>query len=319
MGIIRTPMISVVSPVYLAEECVVELCQRLISELSRLTNDFEIILVDDRSPDKSWSVIQKQSKLDRRVKGIRLARNFGQHQAITAGLDAAQGDWIVVMDCDLQDPPEGISALYQEALRGYEIVVARFELRRESGFRQFISKTFWRMLSWLAGLEFDPRVGNFRIMSRLVVDNMGQYREQLRYLGGIVALMGFTSSHVAMARHSRFKGESSYTFSRLASIATDIALAYSDKPLKISIFIGLFITLGSFLVGGIALALQIAGIVQMPGWTSVIVSLYAIGGLILANLGVIGYYLGRTFDEVKRRPLYIVESTTTKTVIPQAS
>jgi adenylylsulfate kinase-like enzyme/glycosyltransferase involved in cell wall biosynthesis len=302
--------ISIVSPVYRAESCVEELCRRLKMAIAPLTEDFEIILVEDRGPDNSWTAIQAEARKDSRVRGIRLAKNFGQHRAITAGLDIANGDWVVVMDCDLQDPPEEIPQLYVKAQEGYEIVVAQFEERAESTLRQKVSQTFWAGLSWLAGISFDHRIGNFRIMSRRVVENFRTYREQLRLLGGITALMGFTTTTLPLKRDERFAGETSYTFKKLLSIAIDIVMAYSDKPLKISIAAGLVISGLAIFVGASIFVLGIAGLINVPGWASVMVSLYLIGGLIIANLGVIGYYIGKTFDETKRRPLYIVENTT---------
>lgn len=304
------PQISVVSPVYKAESCVAELCRRIKLALEPLTSDYEIILVEDRSPDQSWSAIKEECLKDDRVFGIRLAKNFGQHRAITAGLDVASGDWVVVMDCDLQDPPEQIPLLYAKALEGNEIVVAEFEERQESAIRQKFSKTFWAALSWLAGIWFDPRVGNFRIMSKQVVENFRSYREQLRLLGGVTALMGFTTASIPVKREERFAGETSYSLSKLLGVAVDIAMAYSDKPLKISVVIGLLMAGLSITVGGIILLLGLMGKIAVPGWASVMVSLYLIGGLIIANLGIIGYYLGMTFHETKRRPLYIIESTT---------
>lgn len=304
------PHISVVSPVYRAEECVGELCRRLKSALGTLTEDYEIILVEDRSPDASWEAIEKEAAMDDRVRGIRLARNFGQHFAITAGLDVAAGDWVVVMDCDLQDPPEQIPNLYAKAQEGYKVVVASFEQRSESVFRQWLSRKFWGGLSWMAGIEFDPKIGNFRIMSRDVVDGFKRYREQLRFLGGILSLMGFSTAHVSMPRADRFAGRSSYNFRKLMAAATDIVMAYSDKPLKISITLGLVMAALSILTGVVIFALSIADVIEVPGWASVMVSLYLIGGLIIANLGVIGYYLGRTYDEAKRRPLYMIDKVT---------
>lgn len=303
-----TPHISIVSPVYQAESCVAELCRRLKQSLCSITDSFEIILVEDRSPDNSWAAIEKEAQKDSRIRGVRLSRNFGQHRAITAGLDLAQGDWVVVMDCDLQDPPEAIPLLYARAKDGYQIVIAQFTDRIESGFRQATSRLFWAGLSWLAGADFDHRVGNFRIMSRKVVENFRSYREQLRLLGGLTNLMGFTTAYLPLKRGDRFSGNSSYTFRKLLAIAIDISMAYSDKPLRISIATGTIISGLSLTVGGIILLLGLGGLISVPGWASVMVSLYFLGGLIIANLGVIGYYVGKTFDEAKGRPLYIIES-----------
>jgi dolichol-phosphate mannosyltransferase len=304
------PILSVVIPVYGADSCVPELCKRLQKSLSSITQDYEIILVEDRSPDTSWSKIIKETELDSRVRGVRLSRNFGQHRAITAGLDIADGDWVVVMDCDLQDPPEAIPELYSKALEGHHIVMASFEERKESWVRQFISKIFWLILSRLAGFDFDFKNGNFRIMSRLVVQNFRKYREQLRLLGGINNLMGFTKCSIKIERQERHSGKSSYTLSKLLSIAFEICMAYSDKPLKLAVGIGLSLSSLSVIVGIYFIYLQLSGSLEVPGWASLIVSTYLVGGLILASIGVLGYYLGRVFDEVKNRPLYLIEQIT---------
>ena len=310
------PVLSVVIPVYGADSCVPELCNRLNKSLSSITQDFEIILVEDRSPDASWAKIVEETKIDSRVRGIRLSRNFGQHRAITAGLDIAEGDWVVVMDCDLQDPPEAIPELYKKALGGYHIVMASFEERKESWVRQFISKLFWSLLSRLAGFEFDFKNGNFRIMSRLVVQNFRKYREQLRLLGGINNLMGFTQCSINIDRHERHSGKSSYTLSKLLSIAFEICMAYSDKPLKLAVGVGLSLSSLSVLVGAYFIYLQLTGSLEVPGWASLIVSTYLVGGLVLASVGVLGYYLGKIFDEVKDRPLYLIEQITPSPIAP---
>jgi len=304
------PYISIVSPVYRAENCISELCRRLKVALTPITENFEILLVGDRSPDNSWAAIQVEASKDSRIRGIRLSKNFGQHRAITAGLDIARGDWVVVMDCDLQDPPEEIPRLYAKAREGYEIVAAKFEERAESTVRQKISQSFWAALSWLAGITFDHKIGNFRIMSRRVVKNFRCYREQLRLLGGITALMGFTSITLPLKRNERFAGETSYTLRKLLAIAIDIAMAYSDRPLKLSVAAGLVISGLAIFAGIVIFVLGLIGLIDVPGWASVMVSLYLIGGLIIANLGIIGYYIGKTFDETKRRPLYVIENTT---------
>lgn len=309
-GPMTVPHLSIVSPVFQAEACVPELCRRLKQALAPITENFEIILIEDRSPDNSWAAIQAEATQDPRVRGIRLARNSGQHVAITAGLDFAEGDWVVVMDCDLQDSPEDIPHLYATAIQGYEIVIAQFYERTESTFRQGVSRAFWSGLSWLAGITFDHRSGNFRIMSSRVVKNFRNYREQLRFLGGITALMGFTTTTLKLTRKERYTGRSSYTLQKLFSIAIDIAMAYSDKPLKLSVFVGFIISALALVVGGTILILGINGKVEVPGWASVMVSLYFLSGLIIANLGLIGYYIGKIFDESKRRPLYNIEKTT---------
>lgn len=302
------PKISVISPIYKAENCIHELCSRLHKSLSLITEDYEILLIDDRSPDSSWELILKEVKKSKKVKAIRLTKNFGQHYAITAGIDAASGDWIVIMDCDLQDPPEQIINLYNKALTGEtEVVTALFQEKTEVFYKQWISKFFWLSLSWLSGIKFDPRIGNFRIISRKVVENFKLYNEHLRFLGGILAIMGHESSTVPMDRNSRFSGKSSYNLRRQLIISRDIIMAYSDKPLKIFVSLGFIISFISILAGITIITLHLNRIIIVPGWASVMVSLYFLGGIIIANLGLIGVYLGRTFDETKRRPLYLID------------
>lgn len=299
-------LLSVISPVYQAEDCINELYSRLVTTLATIAANFEIILVEDCSSDKSWDIIEQLCHRDKRVKGIKLSRNFGQHCAITAGLDQAEGQWAVVMDCDLQDPPEKIIDLYQRAIQGYHIVEAKFINRKESWLNQIRSIIFWKLLSFLAGTKFDPQIGNFRIMSRQVIDSFCRYREQLRYLGGIIKLMGFKTSKISIVREARHQGKTSYTLRKLLSVAVDIIVAYSDKPLKASIYFGFIITVLSLLIGSIVIGLWLAGYTSLPGWTSVVLSIYFVGGIIIGNLGIIGIYLARTFNETKRRPLYLI-------------
>lgn len=302
------PIVSVVSPVYLAAGNVSELCRRLEIALAQVSHDYEIVLVEDGSPDSSWDEIVQEASRNNRIRGLKLSRNFGQHHAITAGVDFATGDWVVVMDCDLQDPPELIPQLFNKAKEGNDLVVALFEERLGKKTKQLFSEGFWRALTWLTDLPFDHRVGNFRIFSRRVADNFKLYREQARLLGGINALTGFRTSHISATREERFFGKSAYTLRKLFSTALNLALAYSDKPLRIMVALGFIISGMSFVGGLVILGLGLSGIISVPGWVSVMVSLYLLSGLILANLGIVGFYVGKTFDEAKKRPLYILET-----------
>jgi dolichol-phosphate mannosyltransferase len=308
-GVDAGPRLTIVSPVYQSEACVAELCRRLRLAVTQVVKTYEIILVDDGSTDRSWEAIVTEAALGD-VRGIRLARNVGQHRAITAGLDHAKGDWVVVIDCDLQDPPEAIADLYRKAQEGFEVVVARFEDRVESRRRQVVSRAFWRLLSYLSDAKFDPRVGNYRIMSRRVVANFIRYREQSRLLGGVIAIMGFEVGFVSVPRGSRFAGDTTYSPRKLLAVAVDLTLTYSDKPLRLSVWAGALIALAALLAGvAVIIAHLVAGF-RAPGWASIMVSLYFLGGVIIANLGLIGTYVGRTFDESKKRPLYIIADET---------
>jgi glycosyltransferase involved in cell wall biosynthesis len=302
------PVISVVSPVYLGAGNVSELCRRLEIALSQISDDYEIVLVEDGSPDSSWDEISQEASRNSNIRGLKLSRNFGQHHAITAGIDFASGDWVVVMDCDLQDPPELIPELYRKGKEGHDVVVALFEERQGNKTKQLFSRVFWRILKWLTDLPFDHRVGNFRIFSRRAAESFKLYREQARLLGGINALAGFRISHISATRADRFSGKSAYTFKKLMATAIDLALAYSNKPLRIMVALGFTISGLSTITGLVILGMGLSGLVSVPGWVSVMVSLYLLSGLMLANLGIVGFYVGKTLEEAKKRPLYVLET-----------
>ena len=304
------PHISIVVPVYKAENCLEELCSRLKSSIGTITEDFEIILVEDCGGDRSWELIGKIAEEDPRVKGMQFSRNFGQHYGITAGLDHAGGDWVVVMDCDLQDRPEEIPRLYEKALEGYDIVLARRGKREDPFLKRLTSRLFYRLFSYLSDMEYDGQTGNFRIMSNKVVMNFRTMREQLRFFGGLVNWMGFPSASIDVQHASRFEGKSTYTFSKLWKLATETIIAYSDKPLRLSIRFGFTISFASFLYGLYIVYHALFEGTPIMGWSSLIVSLYFLGGIVISILGVIGIYLGKTFDEAKRRPLYIIHHKT---------
>lgn len=300
--------LSVIVPVYNAVECLEELHERLLSSCQPLSSDFEMILVEDGGLDGSWEAIQALSRKDRRVKALRFSRNFGQHYAITAGLDHCDGDWVVVMDCDLQDPPEDIPRLYEKAREGYDVVLARRVRREDPFFKRCCSFFFYKILGYFSEIPFDHRVGNFRILSRRVVESIRPLREQLRFLGGLVQWAGFKTGFVDTAHAKRLKGRSSYSLFRSWKLAVHSLIAYSDKPLRMFVRIGFFISAGSFACGLFIVAKYFLFQTPVMGWSSLIVSLYFLSGIIIAVLGVIGIYLGKTFDEAKRRPLYVVES-----------
>lgn len=304
------PLISVVIPVYRAEKILDELYRRLVAALSTVSSNFEIILVEDCGPDNSWQEIERLAHADARVKGLQFSRNFGQHYGITAGLDHCQGDWVVVMDCDLQDAPEEIPRLYAKAREGYDVVLALRGERQDPLLKRFTSWLFYRLFSYLADIEFDGDSGNFRIMSRQVVRNFNRMREQLRFFGGHVQWMGFPTTGIRVQHAERAEGTSTYTFAKLWKLASDTIIAYSDKPLRMAARLGLTIAAVSFVFGAYILVRSLIQSSPIPGWSSLIVSLYFIGGLIIGILGILGVYLGKTFDESKKRPLYIVRRAT---------
>jgi polyisoprenyl-phosphate glycosyltransferase len=305
--------ISVVIPVYKAEGCLRELYKRLELSLETITGDFEVLFVEDCSGDLSWEIIIELAQMDTRVRGIQFTRNFGQHYGITAGLDHCDGDWIVVMDCDLQDRPEEIPRLYIKAKEGYDVVLARRGKRQDPWLKRLSSQLFYRLFNYLTDLKYDGEVGNFRIISRRVAENFRLMREQLRFFGGIVDWMGFPTASIDVRHEERFSGQSTYSFRKLWKLASETIIAYSDKPLRISIKLGFLISGFAFLYGGFILLKSIIYGSPVMGWSSLIVSLYFLGGIIIATLGILGVYLGKTFDETKKRPLYLIRNMTCKT------
>ncbi len=302
--------ISVVIPVFRAEGCLEELYRRLKAALEPVTHDFEIMLVEDRGGDGSWQIIAELARRDPRVKGLQFSRNFGQHHGITAGLDHCDGDWVVVMDCDLQDRPEEIPRLYAKAQEGYAVVLARRGKRNHPLVKRMLSWTFYRLFSYLADTEYDPQAGNFRIVSRKVVAAYRTMRERSRFFGSLVNWMGFPTASIEVQHDDRYAGESTYTFGKLWQLAAETIVAYSDKPLRLAIRSGFLIAALAFLCGMYVLFRALFYGSPVTGWSSLMVSIYFIGGIIIALLGIIGIYLGRTYDETKRRPLYLILHST---------
>lgn len=301
------PHLSIVSPVYNAEKIIPDLVERIESSIQDITDEYEIILVEDGGPDNSWGVIEDIVKSNPNVVGIKLSRNFGQHYAITAGLDHASGDWIVVMDCDLQDQPEEIEKLYNKAQEGFDIVLARRFDRKDRFFKKLFSKIFYRTLGYLTGSEQDETVANFGIYNKNVVNAVVSMRESIRYFPTMVKWVGFKSTKVNVEHDDRNEGESSYNLKRLINLALDIILAYSDKPIRLLIKTGLFISLISVLVALIYFIKWLKGDVLVLGYTSLIISIWLLSGIIISTLGIIGLYVGKTFEGVKKRPIYIIK------------
>ncbi len=299
--------ISVVVPVYGCPGALPELHRRLTTTLSNLVESYEIILVDDRCPQGSWEVVKQLAEADDHVVGMRLSRNFGQPRAITAGLDRARGDWSVVMDCDCQDPPEAISALYKKALEGYDIVFARRVGRKDSHRTLALSHMFYRLYSYLAEADVDPDVGNFSIASRRAIEGYLSMREQGRDYSLFMAWVGFEQTSIDITPEERFEGKSSYTLGRKISLGVESITAHSKKPLNLAVKFGFAMAVVAFLVI-IALIIQHFVDPNIPmGWPSTIATIVLVGGIIVSVMGVVGIYVGNTFAEAKQRPLYLVE------------
>ena len=301
--------ISVVSPIYGCKACLPELYERLVSALSSITPSFEIILVNDACPQNSWECIETLCAKDTRDKGINLSRNFGQHYAISAGLDHARGEWVVVMDCDLQDQPEEILKFYAKAQEGYDIVFGQRVNRKDSFFKKFGSAAFNRVLEYFTGSRHDNTIANFGIYAKKVIATINRYREQSRDFLLFAKLVGFKKAVIEIEHAPRAHGESSYTLSKLIRLAIDSIVSHSNKPLRLCIKLGFFIAMASM---GFALWLILRYFfyhTPTEGWTSLMVSMFFMFGLLFAVIGIVGLYIGKIFDEVKQRPLYIIGET----------
>lgn len=302
--------ISIIVPVYKAEDTLEELYHRVKNTIETITTNFELILVEDCGGDRSWDIICKLAQNDKRVRGFKFSRNFGQHYGITAGLDYCRGDWVVIMDGDLQDQPEEILKLYNKIQDGYDVVVAKVAKRNHPLVKRALSWCFYKAFNYLLDIPYDSEVGNFRIISRKVVLNFRRMRENLRFFGGLINWLGFSTTAIYVHHAKRIHGKSNYTLRKLRKLASDAILAYSDKPLRLCIRFGFNMSFFAFLYGIYIFFSALNNHSSIAGWSSLIVSIYFIGGIIISILGVIGIYLGKTFDEVKKRPLYILSQTT---------
>jgi glycosyltransferase involved in cell wall biosynthesis len=304
----RRTTLSVIAPVYQNEAHLRRLHAEVAETIGRIANidAFELVLVDDGSPDDSWKIICELSAEDHRVKGLKFSRNFGQHHAITAGLDACSGDWAVVMDADGQDPPAAIAQLWEMAQKGYHVVNARRVERTDHRVRVWLSNAYHDLFQWLSGFNYDREVANFRLIHRKVIDALKQMRESFRGFPLHVHWLGFASTSVDVLHSQRWSGRSTYSPSRLLALALEVAVTYSNKPLKIVIGFGLALSLLSA-IGILIIILRSLFLgLPVPGWVSLMASVWLFSGLILAQLGIMGLYIARVVTECQGRPLYAV-------------
>lgn len=299
---------SVVSPVYGCRACLHELLQRLHEHLGTYT--YEVILVDDQSPDGAWEEIIACRQNFHRVRGIRLSKNFGQHAAIQAGLELAKGEAVIVMDCDLQDRPDQLPKLIEAFKQGYDAVLARRTYRADNWFKTFFSKTFYRLLSYLTETDIDPSIANYGIYSKKVVKAVLDMGDYVRFFPSMVSWVGFKTKAVDVEHGARTAGKSSYSFGKLLRLGVNVIISFSDKPLRLLIKFGFFLVFLVLIAALIVLYKYLTGSIEVLGYTSLILSVWFIGGLTMSLLGLIGIYLGKAFDQVKERPVYIIAEST---------
>ncbi len=301
--------VDVVVPCYGCPQALPELAARLTATLTGLAQSFKIIMVDDRCPKNSWASITAVAAENPHVKGIRLAKNVGQHNAITAGVTHSTADWVVVMDCDLQDVPEELSKMVAALTEGTKIVFAQRIERKDGYFKQLGSRLFHKFLSYMADTQSDPSIANYSIVHRKVINAFLSYAETTRVYPILIKNLGFKTKYVPIETDVRHSGKSSYSLRRLLKLAADISISFSDKPMWLMIYFGFFVTCFSFLISIVQFARWLINGSGVPGWTSLILSVWFLGGVIMAMLGVLGVYLAKTFDETKRRPLFVVDET----------
>ena len=302
-------LISVVIPEYKGASMVHELTRRLNVVLSCLTEKYEIIFVNDASPDNSWEEIRKECLIGSNVKGLNLSRNFGQHYAITAGLHFATGEWIVVMDCDLQDRPEEIPKLYAKALEGFDSVFAQRIERQDSFLKRLSSALFYKVFSFLTDSKQDCSVANFGIYHRKVINSVLSMGDSIRYFPFMVQWVGFRKYYLPVVHDEREKGRSSYSLFKLLRLAGDNMIGFSEKPLRLMLRLGFIVVIGALLVALYYLLKYCLGLVHVSGFTTLVISLWLLAGIVIMLIGVVGIYIGKIFDRVKGRPTYIVEDT----------
>ena len=300
------PVISIVSPVYRGEKMVHELVCRIQKNVSGFTEDYEIILVNDASPDNSWQAILQECSIDHRIKGINLSRNFGQHRAILSGLQYAKGDWVVVMDCDLQDKPEEISTLYKKALEGYDVVFAQRVERKDSLLKRMSSTIFYSVFRFLSGVKFDNQVANFGIYKQSVIQAVRNMPERDRSFPVQVSYVGFKTTHIPVTHGQRQEGGSSYTLKTLLKYASGIIISNTNKPLRLMVALGFILSFLSMMMAFYNVIAYFCHMIEVPGFTTTVFSIWFVGGMIMMQIGIVGIYIGKVFDQVKGRPLYVV-------------
>lgn len=306
------PKVSVVAPCYNEEDNLDALESRVMAACeSAVGDDFEIVLVDDGSRDNTWSMIRDRAAANPHIRGVALSRNFGHQIALSAGLDTCEGDWVFVIDADLQDPPELLGEMLKLAEQGADVVFGkRCGRPGDSPMRKLAAAVFYRVLNWLSDVDIPADAGDFRLISRRVLDTLKKMPEQHRYIRGMVSWVGFRQVPFLYDRTPRVAGVTGYNFRRLVSFAIDAIVGFSDQPLRLASHLGLLI-IGLGAVAIVTLVcLWLFGGVETPGWISLMAVILSLNGLNLLFMGLIGEYVGRIFLQTKNRPLYVVSEHT---------
>jgi len=299
--------ISIVSPVYMSASTINILVDSIAKACNSIGKKYEIILVDDDSKDKSWNEIKKCCLENKFIKGIKLSRNFGQHIAINAGLKQAKGNWIVVLDCDMQDNPKEIPRLYFKAIEGYSIVRARRINRQDNLAKKISSIFFYKVFEYLTGVSQDSSIANFGIYHRNVIEALKKMNDKHPYFPSQINWVGFSKYDINVKHRKSMNRKSTYNLRKLFSLALNNILSFSDKPLKIAVYIGFIISVTSFLLSVLNIIMALLGVFSVSGFASIIITLFFSTGVIVFVVGVVGLYIGKIFESSKERPLYIIE------------
>jgi len=300
-------MLSIIIPCYNTRECITALYESIKNILGHNKIAYEIIFIDDKSPQKDYEVVKHLSQIDSSVKLIKFVRNFGQQNAISAGLKISKGDWVIVMDADMQDDPIYIPQLYSKVQEGYDIVFAKRINRKHSFIKILESRVYHLCFNLLTGMNTDATIGNYGIYNRKVVNEFNNMNEQFRGFGLLVKWMGFNCAYMDVEHGKRYTGKSSYNFHKGIILAFNAMIAFSQRPLKFAVLIGFGITFISIIVSIIFIIRWLLGEVAIIGWTSIVLSIWLIGGLNIIILGIVGLYIGKIFEETKQRPHYIID------------
>jgi glycosyltransferase involved in cell wall biosynthesis len=304
-------ILSVIIPLYNEEENIELLFHALVPVLKQFDRPWEVIFVDDGSKDKSFELVKKMHEQNPDVIGISLSRNFGHQVALLAGMQRAKGDVVIMMDADLQHPPEVLPRLYEEYTKGFDIVNTRRIDSKETGwFKKFTSGIFYRLINLLSDVSIAESSSDFRLMSRKALEAFLQFHERDRFTRGLISWMGFTQTIVDYKCPPRFAGKSKYTLRKMLHFALDGITSFSAKPLRIASYMGFIVFLIGFLYAIYAIVQYFRG-ATLAGWTSLLVTVLIIGGVQLLTIGIIGEYLARIFNESKARPVYFIKDQTT--------
>jgi len=299
---------SIVVPVYNEEDILMEFYNRVTSALNSVKERYEIVFINDGSVDGSLAILKAFHAKDPNVKVVNFSRNFGHQLAITAGMDYSTGNAVIVMDSDLQDPPEVIISLIEKWKEGYDVVYAIREARKgETVFKKLTATFFYRLIVKITNVNIQADVGDFRLIDKKVIDALRTIRERHRFIRGLVSWVGFKQTGITYVRNERFAGETKYPFKKMLKFAIDGITSFSFLPLQLAMYAGVVISLLSFVCGLYILCLRIITGQFIPGIAGILVSVLFLGGIQLLFLGLIGEYVGRMYDEIKQRPLYIVQ------------